>query len=97
MEVYNKSDLLYGWSFSVGKNRPHDLIYYEGRFIVMVFIIRVRILYFGSLAIETVFLFFTKVYGWSSESKIHPKVRNRDENSGRFGVDCVVNGFNDRK
>ena len=49
MEVYNKSDLLYGWSFSVGKNRPHDLIYYEGRFIVMVFIIRVRILYYPIL------------------------------------------------
>ena len=28
IEVYNKSDLLRGWSFSVGKNRPHDLIYY---------------------------------------------------------------------
>ena len=51
MEVYNKSDLLYGWSFSVGKNRPHDLIYYEGRFIVMVSIIRVRILYQESLGV----------------------------------------------
>ena len=39
IEVYNKSDLLRGWSFSVGKNRPHDLIYYKGGFI-MVFIIR---------------------------------------------------------
>ena len=45
IEVYNKSDLLRGWSFSVGKNRPHDLIYYKGGFIIMVFIIRVRILY----------------------------------------------------
>ena len=29
----------------MGKNRPHDLIYYKGGFIIMVFIIRVRILY----------------------------------------------------
>ena len=45
IEVYNKSDLLRGWSFSVGKNRPHDLIYYKGGFIIMVFIIRVNRLY----------------------------------------------------
>ena len=36
----------------MGKNRPHDLIYYKGGFIIMVFIIRVRILYILDIAVQ---------------------------------------------
>ena len=47
----------------MGKNRPHDLIYYKGGFIIMVFIIRVNRLYRK---------IFTHSKIWSANVSDHP-------------------------